>query len=148
MRQVLDIISHSEAETLGLAEKLLAVFRPGDVLVLSGELGAGKTVFVRGLARGLGLDENKVSSPSFTMVNEYAGEKPLYHFDLYRLIDSDELVEIGWDDYLSRGALIAVEWGEKADYYLPDRYYLIEFTLLNENERQINISFVAKENDE
>lgn len=148
MNKILNVISHSEEETLALAEKLLAVFRPGDVLVLTGELGAGKTVFVRGLAKGLGLDVNKVSSPSFTMVNEYTGEKPLYHFDLYRLVDSDELIEIGWDDYLSRGALIAVEWGEKADYYLPDKYYLIEFRLINETDREINISFIEKDNDE
>lgn len=148
MNKILQITSHSEEETLALAEKLLAVLRPGDVLVLTGELGAGKTVFVRGLAKGLGLDENKVSSPSFTMVNEYRGEKPLYHFDLYRLVDSDELIEIGWDDYLSRGALVAVEWGEKADYYLPDKYYQIDFSLLNETEREINISYVEKENDE
>ncbi|MEA3297726.1 MAG: tRNA (adenosine(37)-N6)-threonylcarbamoyltransferase complex ATPase subunit type 1 TsaE, partial [candidate division Zixibacteria bacterium] len=97
MQRKLNIISHSEAETLALAGKLAPLFRPGNVLVLSGSLGSGKTVFVRGLAKALGHDENLVNSPSFTIVNEYPGEKPLYHFDLYRVQDPGELYEIGWD---------------------------------------------------
>ena len=146
MNKVLNIISHSEEQTLGLAEKLAqSCFLKGDVLVLTGSLGAGKTVFVRGLARGLKLDENAVNSPSFTIVNEYPGEKPLYHFDLYRLHDTGELYEIGWEDYLGRDGIVVVEWGEKAKEMLPGNYYRLEFKIINEEEREIDISFVRDE---
>ena len=145
MSKVLEIISHSEKETISLAEKLTSVFRPGDVLVLTCQLGAGKTVFVRGLAKALKLDEDSVNSPSFTIVNEYPGDNPLYHFDLYRLTDESELYEIGWDEYLSRNGLIVIEWGEKATNLLPEKYYKIVFEMLDETERKIDITFI--END-
>lgn len=108
--RVLSVISHSEAETLALATRLAASFVSGDVIVLSGPLGSGKTVFVRGLVQGRGLQESMVSSPSFGMVNEYPGELPLYHFDLYRIKNPAELYEIGWDDYLLRDGIVVVEW--------------------------------------
>ena len=145
MTKVLQIISHSEDETLALAEKILNLFTPDDVIVLSGELGAGKTLFVRGLAKGLGLDVMHVNSPSYTIVNEYPGKKPMYHFDLYRLGDSSELVEIGWEDYLSKKGLVVVEWGERAEEFLPNRYYKIDFSILNEKEREIHISLIRNE---
>lgn len=138
----MNITSHSEDETLALAGKLASLFKTGDVLVLTGVLGAGKTVFVRGLAAALGIDESLVNSPSFTIVNEYAGERPLYHFDLYRLGDASELYEIGWDDYLGREGLVVVEWGEKAGEYLPARYYRIDFGIVDEQQREIDISYV------
>ena len=145
MGKVLNITSHSEQETLGLAEKLgVTCFLDRDVLVLTGSLGSGKTVFVRGLARGLGLNEREVNSPSFTFVNEYHGERPLYHFDLYRLGDVSELREIGWDDYLSREGIIVVEWGERAAEVLPERYYRLNFKIISDEERQIDVSFVEK----
>ena len=140
MAQALSIVSHSEDETLALALKLSASFKPGDVVVLKGPLGAGKTAFVRGLATGMGMDESLVNSPSFTFVNEYSGEIPLFHFDLYRLSSPDDLYEIGWDDYLTRRGIVVVEWGQRADELLPTRYYLLEFTILGENERGIDIS--------
>lgn len=131
---------------MGLAEKLAATcFVPGDVLVLSGHLGAGKTLFVRGLAKGLGLDPDMVNSPSFTFVNEYPGEKPLYHFDLYRMGDVSELSEIGWEEYLSRDGIVAVEWGEKAGQNLPDNYYKLDFTVVSETEREISITYERNE---
>lgn len=147
MKRILDIVSHSEAETIALAEKLLTLFSPGDILILSGELGAGKTAFVRGLAKGLGIDQNLVHSPSFTIVNEYPGDKPLYHFDLYRLTDTSELTEIGWDDYTNRSGLIAVEWGEKAADMLPSKYYQIDFQIIDEDRRNIKITFIEGENN-
>ena len=142
MTKILQIISHSEDETLALAEKILGLLTPDDVVVLSGELGAGKTLFVRGLAKGLGLDVMHVNSPSYTIVNEYPGEKPLYHFDLYRITDPIELFEIGWDEYISRLGLVVVEWGENAGENLPKRYYLLEFVITDDNERDINLSLV------
>ena len=139
---ILQLVSHSEEQTLGLAEKLAPSFQSGDLIVLTGELGTGKTVFVRGLVRARGIDEDTVNSPSFAFANEYPGEKPLYHLDLYRLVEESELREIGWDEYLSRDGLTVVEWGEKARPELPSRYYLIDFRMISENEREISVSLV------
>ncbi len=138
----LHITSHNESETIALAEKLAALFRPGDLVVLKGELGAGKTAFVRGLAGALGLDREAVNSPSFTIVNEYPGERPMYHLDLYRISDPTELDEIGWDEYLQRPGLIVVEWGDKAGNYLPSQYYVIGFKIIDEQTREIDVSHV------
>ncbi|MBU8933731.1 MAG: tRNA (adenosine(37)-N6)-threonylcarbamoyltransferase complex ATPase subunit type 1 TsaE [candidate division Zixibacteria bacterium] len=141
MRQVLNVISHNEDETLGLAEKIGLFFKPGDVVVLTGPLGAGKTVFVRGLARALQIDENLVKSPSFTIVNEYPGSgRHLYHFDLYRLINVSELNEIGWDDYLQRGGVVVVEWGEKGGDLIPLPYYRVRIRIIDDNQREIDIA--------
>jgi tRNA threonylcarbamoyladenosine biosynthesis protein TsaE len=139
----MNIVSHGEAETHALASKLGPLFKPGDLLVLKGELGAGKTVFVRGLAEALGLDSDAVNSPSYTIVNEYLGEHPLFHFDLYRVMDPSELYEIGWDDYLQRQGLIVVEWGDRAAECLPKEYYLVDFSIVDDNTRQINLTHVT-----
>jgi tRNA threonylcarbamoyladenosine biosynthesis protein TsaE len=136
----LSFTSHSEAETLALARKLSASFKPGDVIVLSGPLGSGKTVFVKGLAEGRGIGPTAVSSPSFGFVNEYKGETPLFHFDLYRMKDTGELREIGWDDYLQRDGIVVVEWGERAEQLLPDRFYRIEFMMVSDSERRIDLA--------
>ena len=140
--RILQAVSHAEDQTRALAGKLAASFVPGDVIVLQGQLGSGKTVFVKGLAAALGLDEKLVNSPSYTFVNEYPGEKPLYHLDLYRLKDLTELREIGWDEYMGRNGLMVVEWGEKAKSLLPKRYYLIIFRIVSESEREIDITLV------
>jgi len=140
--RILQAVSHAEDQTRALAGKLAKSFVPGDVIVLQGQLGSGKTVFVKGLAAALGLDEKLVNSPSYTFVNEYPGEKPLYHLDLYRLKDIAELREIGWDEYMGRNGLMVVEWGEKAKSLLPKRYYLIIFRIVSESEREIDITLV------
>ena len=128
---------------MALAKSISPLLRPSDVLVLQGELGAGKTVFVRGLAIALGIDEELVHSPSFTIVNEYPGARSLYHFDLFRLQDTAELCEIGWDDYLGKSGLTVVEWGEKALEMLPPSYYLIKFRIIDETSREVNISCIG-----
>lgn len=105
--------THSESETETVGEALAATLSPGTVIAFTGDLGAGKTAFTRGLARGLGIGE-RVTSPTFTIVNEYEGGRlPLFHFDMYRLESSEELFDIGWEDYLRRGGVCAVEWSEK-----------------------------------
>ena len=110
----MEYISNSAQETEALGERLAARLRPGDVIAYTGDLGAGKTAFVRGMAQGLGV-AGRVTSPTFTIVNEYEGGRlPLFHFDLYRLASSDELFESGWEDYLRRGGVCAVEWSENA----------------------------------
>ena len=107
--------TQSAAETEALGVKLAEKLRGGEVIAYTGDLGAGKTAFTRGLARGLGITE-RVTSPTFTIVNEYdSGRLPLFHFDMYRLGSSDELYDIGWEDYLGRGGVCAVEWSEIVD---------------------------------
>ncbi len=108
------LYTKNEKETEALGRKLAALVRPGMVIALYGGMGAGKTAFVRGLAEGMGL-KARVSSPTFTIVNEYMGEVPLFHFDMYRLSGCDELFDIGWEDYLGRGGVLAVEWSENVD---------------------------------
>ena len=111
----MEYISHSVAETEDLGARLAAVLAPGAVVAYTGGLGMGKTAFTRGLARGLGC-RGRVTSPTFTIVNEYEGGRlPLFHFDMYRLGSSDELFDIGWEDYLARGGVCAVEWSEIVD---------------------------------
>ena len=106
-------VTNSPAETEALGAALAEELKPGAVVAFTGDLGAGKTAFVRGLARGLGIGE-RVTSPTFTIVNEYEGGRlPLFHFDMYRLDSADELFDIGWEDYLARGGVCAVEWSEK-----------------------------------
>ena len=105
-------VTNSPEETEALGEMLAGRLEPGTVIAFTGDLGAGKTAFVRGLARGLGIAE-RVTSPTFTIVNEYEGGRlPLFHFDMYRLGSADELFDIGWEDYLARGGVCAVEWSE------------------------------------
>ena len=109
-----EYVTNSPEETEALGRRLGEKLSPGAVVAFSGDLGAGKTAFTRGLARGLGIT-GRVTSPTFTIVNEYEGGRlPLFHFDLYRLTSPDELFDIGWEDYLSRGGVCAVEWSENA----------------------------------
>lgn len=111
----MEYLSNSAQETEALGERLAAVLQPGDVVAYTGDLGAGKTAFTRGLARGLGVPD-RVTSPTFTIVNEYEGGRlPLFHFDLYRMESPEELFDIGWEDYLARGGVCAVEWSEHAE---------------------------------
>ena len=111
----MDYLSNSVEETEALGAELAGRLEPGDVVAFTGDLGAGKTAFTRGLARGLGITD-RITSPTFTIVNEYEGGRlPLFHFDMYRLGSSDELFDIGWEDYLSRNGVCAVEWSEIVD---------------------------------
>ena len=113
-------VTNSPEETEALGASLAGKLEPGTVIAFTGDLGAGKTAFVRGLARGLGVRE-RVTSPTFTIVNEYEGGRlPLFHFDMYRLGSADELFDIGWEDYLARGGVCAVEWSENVADALDD----------------------------
>ena len=117
---MMQITTHSADETQALGQKLASRLAPGDVIAYFGDLGAGKTAFTRGLAQGLGITD-PVTSPTYTIVNEYlSGRIPLFHFDMYRLSSSDELFDIGWEDYLSRDGVCAVEWSENVEDALQD----------------------------
>ena len=111
----MQIRTHSPEETEAIGRKIAAKLLPGDIIAYYGDLGAGKTAFTRGLAAGLGVTE-QVTSPTYTIVNEYlSGRLPLFHFDMYRLDSADDLFDIGWEDYLARGGVCAVEWSENVE---------------------------------
>ena len=129
----MQFVSHSAEETERFGEALAQELRAGDVLAFTGSLGMGKTAFTRGLARGLGC-RGRVTSPTFTIVNEYEGKTPLFHFDMYRLGSSEELFDIGWDDYLARGGICAVEWSERVSDALPDGTVFVDIARGAEGE--------------
>lgn len=128
------IETRSEDETIRLAEKLASLLKPGDVITLEGDLGAGKTTFTKGIARGLGV-KRVVNSPTFTIVKEYSGELPLYHMDVYRLEDSDE--DIGFSDYFDGDGISVVEWAQYIKDYLPGEYLNINISYVDEHKRLI-----------
>lgn len=123
----MQIRTHSPEETEAIGRKIAAKLLPGDIIAYYGDLGAGKTAFTRGLAAGLGVTE-QVTSPTYTIVNEYlSGRMPLFHFDMYRLDSADDLFDIGWEDYLARGGVCAVEWSEQVEDALPPESVRVSF---------------------
>ena len=136
----MEYVSNAPAETEALGAALADRLKPGAVVAFSGDLGAGKTAFVRGMARGLGIPE-RVTSPTFTIVNEYEGGRlPLFHFDMYRLSSSDELFDIGWEDYLVRGGVCAVEWSENVSDALEGDCIRVDIRRgAHDNQRLIRI---------
>ena len=133
-----EFFSKNENETEALGERLARSIPGGAVIAMYGDLGAGKTAFVRGMARGLGLD-CRVSSPTFTIVNEYLGERELIHFDMYRLSCADELFDIGWEDYIARGAICAVEWSENVEDAFYGDEIKVTIEKLSDSERKVTI---------
>lgn len=135
---MLRIITKSEKETEDIGRLFAAKLKPGSIVALYGDLGAGKTAFVRGLARGLGI-EKRVVSPTFTIVNELSENgKTLIHFDMYRLSGSEELFDIGWDDYLQRDCIIVVEWSEIVDDIYTGEEIRVKLEKLGDSERRIS----------
>ena len=127
--------SQSPAETREIGERMATLLAPGDVLLLSGELGAGKTTFVQGLAHGLGF-EGSVSSKSFVLMGEYSGRIKLYHADLYRLEDPVQVWELGLEE-ISQDGVLVVEWAERAPEILPAEHLLVEFRVVAEDSREL-----------
>ena len=136
--------SRGVEETEALGERLGARLSPGDVVACRGDLGAGKTAFTRGLARGLGCT-GRVTSPTFTIVNEHQGRVPLFHFDWYRLGGEEELFDIGWEEYLARGGVCAVEWSERAPEALPEGTVTVTIRRDEEDEDQRQIAIEGVE---
>ena len=134
----MEYITDSPEETEALGAALAQYLTPGTVIAYRGDLGAGKTAFTRGLARGLHCQE-LVTSPTYTIVNEYLGGRlPLFHFDMYRLTSSEDLFDIGWDDYLDRGGVCAVEWSENVADALEDPLS-VTIDKLGDSRRKITI---------
>lgn len=137
------LISNSENETKLIGKKFAERLKKGDVVVLTGDLGSGKTKFTEGVLQYFELN-NEISSPTFTIVNEYANEKEtIYHFDVYRLEDEDEFYAIGGEEYFQKGICL-IEWGEMIEKALPNKYIHISFSrnLDEENIREIKIEFI------
>ena len=134
----MEFLTHAPEDTEALGAALGKILSPGTVLAYEGDLGAGKTAFTRGLARGLGCNE-PVPSPTYPIVNEYlSGRLPLFHFDMYRLTSADDLWDIGWEDYLERGGICAVEWSENVADAMEDAIR-IRIEKLGDEERRITI---------
>ncbi len=125
----MEYISKSYEETQKIASGFAKTLKSGDVVCMYGDLGAGKTVFVQGMARGFNIFE-PITSPTFTIVNEYDGDMPLYHFDVYRIADSDEMYEIGYEEYVYGDGISVIEWAELIEDILPDERYSV--TILKE----------------
>ena len=135
----MEFYSHNEAETEAIGTRLAAALSPGAVVAYLGDLGMGKTAFTRGLAAGLGY-KGRVTSPTFTIVNEYEGGRlPLFHFDMYRLNSADDLFDIGWEDYLARGGVCAVEWSENVADALPENTVRVRIDRDGDTGRRITI---------
>lgn len=135
----MEYLCHSPAETEALGERLGKQLHPGAVIAYEGGLGMGKTAFTRGLARGLGC-RGRVTSPTFTIVNEYEGPRELIHFDMYRLGSADELFDIGWEDYVNRGSVCAVEWSENVEDAFYGDEVVVRFEKLGPTTRRITIT--------
>ena len=134
------VFSLSERETLELGQTFAQQLRGGDIVALSGDLGLGKTVFVRGIATGLGADPDDVRSPSFTLVETYLGGRlPLHHADLYRLGDGDELEALGLEESLATGGVVLVEWGDRLPAYFLRDAIIVQFFDIGEDARRIEI---------
>jgi tRNA threonylcarbamoyladenosine biosynthesis protein TsaE len=130
-------LSVSEKETFLFAKKLAESFEGNEIVLLTGELGAGKTVFARGIAAGLGLEDiNQVCSPSFTLVNIYPARRPVFHIDLYRLENKFEIADLGWEDYFDRGVIV-VEWAEK--FFLDVEAIKVHIELEPDETRRITV---------
>ena len=135
------IVVHTEeaAETVALGERLGAALRPGDVLALTGELGAGKTTLITGIARGAGVTA-EVHSPTFTLIHEHPGRMPFYHVDLYRLESGDSLGDLGLEEYLYGEGVTVIEWAERLASMLPEAAVCVNLIVTDDEERDVELS--------
>lgn len=140
MKMIMEILTHTVEETELAGQVLSRTLTPGTVVALYGDLGAGKTAFVRGMAKGLN-SPSRVTSPTFTIVNEYSGSLELFHFDMYRLASSEELFDIGWEDYLGRGGVCVVEWSENVSDAFDGTEIKVTIDKLSDTDRKISLEY-------
>jgi tRNA threonylcarbamoyladenosine biosynthesis protein TsaE len=143
---MIKIETHSFEETVELGKKLGSILKSGDIICLSGDLGTGKTALTNGIAKFLGIN-SYITSPTFTLVNEYEGTLPLYHFDVYRISDPDEMFDIGFEEYINGRGVTIIEWGEQIKEILPEEIIKVNIKKnLNKglDIREISIDFVGK----
>lgn len=135
------LCSRSTSETIRIGKELGSRLRSGDAVALTGELGTGKTHFIKGLASGVGVKKSRyLSSPSFTLVNEYPGRIPFYHIDLYRLENEREAEDLGIEEYLQRGGITVIEWADRIPSLLPEEILRVKIEYAGKNKRTIRIS--------
>jgi tRNA threonylcarbamoyladenosine biosynthesis protein TsaE len=132
MGATIDLVTDDPEATTAVGAALAPFLRPGDVVSLTGDLGAGKTTFVRGAARGLGVEE-AVLSPTFTLVREYRGSYPVYHLDVYRLDRVQDVIDLGFEEILDQGGVVFIEWGDAVDALLPETNLQVELTMADED---------------
>jgi tRNA threonylcarbamoyladenosine biosynthesis protein TsaE len=143
--KIVEFLSDSAEQTIEIARIIGEKLQAGDILALSGELGSGKTCFTNGLAQGLGVSrEYMITSPTFTLINEYQARCKLYHFDVYRLNGYSELEDLGYDEYLSGTGVVVIEWAEKIFNQIPEDSIFINFEYIDENRRKIKIRGLDK----
>jgi len=136
----IELLSSQEVDTLFVARTLGSILKPGDVVALTGDLGAGKTVFCKGVGEALGIPADRILSPSFTIVSEHQGRLPLCHVDVYRLSSEEEALDIGIDEILSGDRVCLVEWAEKIRFLLPTDCIRVTFSILGGDRRRISLS--------
>jgi len=131
-------LSNNTNDTIALGKRIGKKLKPGDVVALIGNLGAGKTVFTKGIAEGLGVKAAKyVNSPTFVLIKQYKGKLPLYHFDLYRMDSQQQVKEIGYEEYFYGDGVTVVEWADKIKELLPKKYLRVQFSIKGKEKRQI-----------
>jgi tRNA threonylcarbamoyladenosine biosynthesis protein TsaE len=140
--------SHSEEDTVRLGRALAAALPAGSVMALNGTLGAGKTRLVQAVAEALGIDRHDVVSPTFVLMQEYHGEKSIYHVDAYRIRDDDEFMQLGMEEYFAAGGLVFIEWAERVAESLPPGYFTIAIEVVSETSRKMTISSSDRAGDE
>ncbi|MDO9465053.1 MAG: tRNA (adenosine(37)-N6)-threonylcarbamoyltransferase complex ATPase subunit type 1 TsaE [bacterium] len=133
------VTTNNPEETKCLGKKIGRFLKEGDVIALVGNLGAGKTVIANGLCTGLGVKEDYITSPTYTIINQYDGRIPVYHIDLYRLNDSKELYNIGWDEYIYGNGTCIIEWADKAAEMLPEEYLMVNIEVTGKDKRKITL---------
>jgi tRNA threonylcarbamoyladenosine biosynthesis protein TsaE len=143
MSPVMELVVPAAADMRALGEAVASVLQPGDVVALTGDLGAGKTTLVQGAARGLGVDGDQVTSPTFTLVKEYRGRWPLYHLDVYRLDRIQEVIDLGFEELLDPDGVAFVEWGDAIEGLLPEDHLEIELWTRAENDGRVAVVSAA-----
>jgi tRNA threonylcarbamoyladenosine biosynthesis protein TsaE len=140
LKQKQVILTQSRQETIQLGKRVGMLLRSGDVVALVGELGTGKTHYIKGLAAGIGVERaSRITSPSFTLIHEYRGRIPFYHIDLFRLAVEEEAEELGLEEYFGRGGVTAIEWADRIPNLLPKELLWIELVYLGEHTRSIRL---------
>jgi tRNA threonylcarbamoyladenosine biosynthesis protein TsaE len=141
----MEIISRSVPETLRIGARLAKQLRPGDIVCLFGELGSGKTVLTKGIAQGLGLNKERIISPSFVLIREYRSSKlPLYHFDLYRLKRETDILTLGYEEYLYADGVSVIEWADRLKKLLPREFLKVELSVKTRNLRLLKLTTIGK----
>lgn len=138
------IISQSVTETINIGKRIAKNLKKGDIVCLFGAFGAGKTVFAKGMAQGLGMKRNQITSPSFVLLRQFQGKIPFYHFDLYRLQQPEDILALGYEEYLYDDAVTVIEWADRLGCLLPKEYLKVYLKVKGEKIRQIEIIPVGK----